>query len=53
MATCPMFGKLAPEVMKPVSAERTDDAIALIKKYGGEFKAGYALLGEVDSPLQP
>jgi uncharacterized protein with GYD domain len=31
-----------------VSAKRTEDALALIKKHGGEFKAGYATLGEVD-----
>jgi uncharacterized protein with GYD domain len=43
-----MFGTLTPEAMKAVSAKRTDDAMAIIKKYGGEFKAGYALLGEVD-----
>ena len=36
------------QVMKAISAKRTDDAIALIRKYGGEFKAGYALLGDVD-----
>lgn len=48
MATYLMFGKMSPEVMKAISAKRTDDAIALIRKYGGEFKAGYALLGDVD-----
>jgi uncharacterized protein with GYD domain len=48
MATFLMFGTYSPEAMKAVNAKRTDDALALIKKYGGEFKAGYALLGEVD-----
>ncbi len=48
MATYVMFGTLLPETMKVMSAKRTDDAMALIKSYGGEFKAGYALLGEVD-----
>ncbi len=48
MATYLMFGKYSPEALKAVSAKRTDEALALIKHYGGEFKAGYALLGEVD-----
>ncbi len=48
MATYLMFGKLSTEATKLISAKRTDDAMALIRKYGGEFKAGYALLGEVD-----
>jgi uncharacterized protein with GYD domain len=43
-----MFGKYSPEALKAVSAKRSDDAVALIKEYGGEFKAGYALLGDVD-----
>lgn len=48
MATYLMFGTLTQAARKAVSAQRTDDAIALIKKYGGEYKAGYALLGDVD-----
>lgn len=48
MATYVMFGKYSPEAIKAISAKRTDEALALVKKYGGEFKAGYALLGEVD-----
>jgi uncharacterized protein with GYD domain len=48
MATYLMFGTLTQAARKAVSAKRTDDAIALIKKYGGEYKAGYALLGDVD-----
>jgi uncharacterized protein with GYD domain len=48
MATYLLFGKMSPEAAKAVSAQRTDDAIALIKKHGGEYKAGYALLGDVD-----
>jgi uncharacterized protein with GYD domain len=48
MATYLMFGTSTQEAAKAVSARRTDDAIALIKKHGGEYKAGYALLGEVD-----
>ena len=48
MVTYLMFGTLTQEAVKAVSAKRTDDALVLIKRYGGEFKAGYALLGEVD-----
>jgi uncharacterized protein with GYD domain len=48
MATYLMFGTLTQAARKAVSAKRTADAIALIKKHNGEFRAGYALLGEVD-----
>ncbi len=51
MATYVMFGKYSREALKAISAKRTNQAVALIKKYGGEFKAGYALLGEVDLVL--
>ena len=48
MASYLMFGQYSPEALKAVSAKRSDEAMALIKQYGGEFKAGYALLGDVD-----
>lgn len=48
MATYLRFGTLTRTARKAVSVKRTDDAIDLIKKHGGEFKAGHALLGEVD-----
>ena len=48
MATYFMFGKYSLEGMKGISAGRTAKTLALIKKHGGEFKAGYALLGDVD-----
>ena len=51
MATYFMFGKYSLEAVKGISAKRTDDAIALIKQNGGELKAGYALLGDVDLVL--
>ena len=51
MATYFMFGKYSLEGMKGISAGRTSKTLALIKKYGGEFKAGYALLGDVDLVL--
>jgi uncharacterized protein with GYD domain len=46
-----MFGKYSVESAKSISAKRTDQSLALIKKYGGELKAGYALLGKVDLVL--
>ena len=48
MATFFMFGKYSLEGMKGISAGRSTKAIALVKKHGGELKAGYALLGDVD-----
>jgi hypothetical protein len=42
MATYLMFGTLTQEARRAASAKRTGDALALIEKYGGEFKAGYA-----------
>jgi uncharacterized protein with GYD domain len=48
MATYLMFGTYTPESLKAASAKRTEDAIALIRQHGGEYKAGYALLGETD-----
>ena len=51
MATYFMFGSYSSEAIKEISAERTDKAAALIKKYGGEFKSGYVLLGEHDLVL--
>jgi len=48
MATYFMFGKYSMEGMKGISADRTDKSIALIKENGGELKAGYALLGDID-----
>ena len=51
MATYLMFGKYSLEAIKAISAKRTDKAIALIKQEGGELKAGYALLGDIDLVL--
>jgi uncharacterized protein with GYD domain len=48
MATYVMFGRYTMEGMKGITAERTSRATALLKKYGGEIKAGYALLGKDD-----
>jgi uncharacterized protein with GYD domain len=51
MATYVMFGKYSAEGIKGISARRSDEAKALIKKNGGELKAAYALLGGVDLVL--
>jgi uncharacterized protein with GYD domain len=51
MATYFMFGKYSVEGMKGISAGRTKKTLALIEKHGGVFKAGYALLGDVDLVL--
>jgi uncharacterized protein with GYD domain len=48
MATYVMFGKYSTEGMKGISARRSDEAKALIKKNGGELKAAYAMLGNTD-----
>ncbi len=37
MATFFMFGKYSSEALKDMSAERTDKAVSLIKKFGGEL----------------
>ena len=48
MAIYVMLGTYSPEALKAVSSKRSDEAEALIRKYGGELKSVYALLGEVD-----
>jgi uncharacterized protein with GYD domain len=46
-----MFGKYSSEAVKEMSPQRTAKAISLVKKFGGEIKAMYALLGEKDLVL--
>ena len=48
MATYVMFGRYSPEAMKGLSKARTDEAGALVAKYGGQIKSAYALLGKTD-----
>lgn len=43
-----MFGKYSTESLKGISAERTQKAVELIQKLGGEVKSMYSLLGEHD-----
>ena len=51
MATFLMFGKYTPEALADISAKRTDEASALIKKHGGTVKSMYAVLGQTDLVL--
>ncbi len=48
MATFFMFGKYTSEAIKEISIERTQQAVAEIKKLGGNMTAMHALLGEYD-----
>ena len=51
MPTFCMFGKYSSDAVREISAERTVKATAVLDDVGGEFKAGYALLGETDLVL--
>ncbi|HEX9114439.1 MAG TPA: GYD domain-containing protein [Anaerolineae bacterium] len=51
MSTYLLFCKYSPDSAKSISPKRTTQAMDIVKKYGGEFKTGYALLGEVDLVL--
>ena len=44
MSTYFMFGAYSLDSMKAISAERTEKAAALMKKFGGDIQSGYALL---------
>lgn len=48
MATFLMFGKYSSESMKRISAARTQKIRSLIRKLGGQAKAMYTVLGEID-----
>ncbi|MHA2219179.1 MAG: GYD domain-containing protein [Candidatus Hodarchaeales archaeon] len=43
-----MFGKYSSEALEGISHERTDKAVTLIKKNGGNIISMYAVLGEHD-----
>ncbi len=51
MAVFFMFGKYSSEAIKGIGAKRTEKAVELIKKSGGEVKSMYALLAEQDLVL--
>ncbi|UCF65654.1 MAG: GYD domain-containing protein [bacterium] len=48
MNTFVMFGKYTSEAVHKMSPDRTVQGLSLIKKFGGEIQAMYALLGEID-----
>ena len=48
MARFVMFGKYSTEALREMTTKRTDEAVRVVKKFGGEPKAMYVLLGEVD-----
>jgi uncharacterized protein with GYD domain len=48
MTTFVMFGKYSTEALREMTAKRTDEAVRVVKTFGGEPKAMYVLLGEVD-----
>jgi uncharacterized protein with GYD domain len=48
MATFFIFGKYTSAAFKELSASRTESAVRLIKKSGGEIQSMHALLGEKD-----
>jgi uncharacterized protein with GYD domain len=48
MATFFMFGKYTTKAVEKISASRTQQAVAEIKKLGGEVMAMHVLLGEYD-----
>lgn len=51
MAVFLMFGKYSSEAIKGISPKRTEKAVEIIKKAGGEVKSMYALLSEQDLVL--
>lgn len=51
MAVFFMFGKYSSEAIKAISPKRTEKAVEIIKKAGGEVKSMYALLAEQDVVL--
>ena len=51
MAVFFIFGKYSSEAIKGISPKRTEKAVEVIKKAGGEVKSMYALLSEQDLVL--
>ena len=48
MAIFLMFGKYSQEASKEISSQRTDEAMAVIRKHGGDIRSLYAVMGELD-----
>ncbi|MFZ2087750.1 MAG: GYD domain-containing protein [Desulfobaccales bacterium] len=48
MATFLMFGKYSRKAVEKISTERTEKTVELAKKFGGDIKSMFAMLGEYD-----
>jgi uncharacterized protein with GYD domain len=48
MATFFLFGQYSRKAVEGISKERTEQAKAVIQKFGGEVNSAYALLGDKD-----
>jgi uncharacterized protein with GYD domain len=48
MATFILLGKYSSGALQKMSRKRTDEAVDLVKKFGGEVVSMYALLGDKD-----
>lgn len=48
MATYIMFGNYSSDAIEEISAQRTKDSQKVIADLGGDVKAAYALLGDID-----
>ena len=51
MATFFLFGMYSEAALKDISAKRTEKSTAIINKFKGKYKSGYALMGENDLVL--
>jgi uncharacterized protein with GYD domain len=48
MATLLLSGKYSADAVKKISAERTEKSMQMAKKFRGEIKAMFAVLGKYD-----
>jgi uncharacterized protein with GYD domain len=48
MATFLMLGKYSSDSLRQISSKRTEKALKLVRRLGGEVKSVYALLGDYD-----
>lgn len=51
MATYYMFGKYSQDAVQGISADRTKEAVSVIKKLGGKVNSMHVLLGRYDLVL--
>jgi len=51
MATFVMLGRMPVESMRESNPQQTADALALIKKNGGELKPAFAMMGKYEALL--